>query len=507
MSNTTLVTEIPPISENHIILERKQKLAQLRQQGVAFPNSFKPNTTANDIQTTYASHDKESLTKQTTELIIAGRIMLKRIMGKAAFITIQDNGTDIQIYCNSGKIGIKEYEEFKTFDIGDIIGAKGYLFRTGTNELTLNATNINLLSKSLRPLPEKFHGLTDQEQIYRQRYLDLIMNKNSRNLFLQRSQIVQSVRQTMLDYDYLEVETPMMHIIPGGATAKPFITHHNALDMPLYLRIAPELYLKKLIVGGINRVFEINRNFRNEGISTRHNPEFTMIEFYEAYADYKKMMELVEIIIKNAAIALNKDLVIDYQGNSINLNDKFARLSIIEAINHYNPHYTLEQLKDVDFLIAELTKLTKQSPKINSLGVLQLALFEECTETKLIQPTFIVDYPVDTSPLARTSDTNNEITERFELFIAGRELANGYSELNDPEEQAYRFKRQVLQKDAGDEEAMHYDADYVKALEYGMPATGGCGIGIDRLVMLLTNVNNIRDVIFFPHMRIQNNTD
>ena len=373
--------------------------------------------------------------------------------------------------------------------------------KTKTGELSIDAQEVRLISKNLRPLPEKFHGLSDQEQRYRQRYLDLFMNNESKNTFIKRSQIIQNIRETLVKQDYLEVETPMMHPIPGGATAKPFITHHNALDMSLFLRVAPELYLKRLIVGGMNRVFEINRNFRNEGLSARHNPEFTMIELYESYADYKRMMEITEELVRNSANAAMGKLIFDYQGKEVNLENSFDRLTIIEAILKYNPQLTLEQISDISFLKSEIKKLTRKEPNSDSLAVLQLLLFEENTEHQLWNPTFILDHPLETSPLARQSDKNPAITERFELFVVGRELANGYSELNDPEDQAARFKQQVLQKDAGDEEAMHYDADYIRALEYGMPPTGGLGIGIDRLVMLLTDAASIRDVIFFPHMR------
>ncbi|MCX8514677.1 MAG: lysine--tRNA ligase [Burkholderiales bacterium] len=490
------------IDENHIIKERKEKLAQIRQKNKAFPNTFRPNITAAKIYAEYADYSYEQLTNSQIIVAVAGRMMLKRIMGKGSFATLQDGHIKIQIYVNVSQIGEDDYANFKHYDIGDIIGVKGALFRTKTNELTINVSHLELISKSLRPLPEKFHGLVDTEQRYRQRYVDLIMNKDSRDIFVTRAKIIQSLRNNLINQDYCEVETPMMHVIPGGATAKPFITHHNALDMPLYLRVAPELYLKRLIVGGFNRVFEINRNFRNEGLSTRHNPEFTMLESYESYADYIKMMELTENLVKSAAIAAINNLQVEYQGNIIDLDANFARLNMVEAIAKYNPQYTVENLNDSNFLSQELAKIAKKKLGDNtSLGVLQLELFEETTEAKLIQPTFIIDYPVDVSPLARKSDNNINITERFELFIAGRELANGYSELNDPEDQAERFKKQVEQKEAGDDEAMHFDLDYIRALEYGMPHTGGIGIGIDRLVMLLTNSSSIRDVILFPHMR------
>lgn len=492
---------LAPIEENHIIAERREKLNSIRSLANAYPNSFRPENTAQKIHASYDHLTHDELNEQVITVSAAGRMMLKRIMGKASFATLQDGQARIQVYVSREKIGEDVYNSFKHFDIGDILGVAGKLFKTKTGELTIEVNSVELVSKCLRPLPEKFHGLTDLEQRYRMRYLDLIMNEDSRQVFITRSKIVQSMRNAMVNENYLEVETPMMHTIPGGATAKPFKTHHNALDMPLYLRVAPELYLKRLIVGGLQRVFEINRNFRNEGLSTRHNPEFTMIEFYESYANYTRMMELTENILRQVANDAIGNLQFEYQGKMVDFEKPFDRLSLVDSIIKYNPEYNANDLNNVDFLKNEITKLTKQTPKSNALGVLQLALFEENTETKLWQPTFILDYPIEVSPLARSSDTNANITERFELFVVGRELANGYSELNDPEDQSSRFKAQVAQKDAGDEEAMHYDADYIRALEYGMPHTGGCGIGIDRLVMLLTNSPSIRDVILFPHMR------
>lgn len=489
------------IDENRLIAERRQKLAKLRENGNPFPNDFKPTDYSNKLHAEYDQFTKEELAEKSVGAIVAGRMMLKRVMGKAAFATLADAKGRIQAYISKEKIGENAYEAFKHYDLGDILGISGTLMKTKTGELSVDATEVRLISKNLRPLPEKFHGLSDMEQRYRQRYLDLIINDSSKDTFIKRSKIIQVIRDTLVGQDYLEVETPMMHTIPGGATAKPFVTHHNALDMPLFLRVAPELYLKRLIVGGLNRVFEINRNFRNEGLSARHNPEFTMIELYESYADYKRMMEITEELVRNSAKASVGSLVFEYQGKEVNLENSFDRLTIVESILKYNSHITLEQLNDVAFLKSEIQKLTKEVPKTDSLAVLQLQLFEENTESKLWNPTFILDHPMETSPLARQSDVNPAITERFELFVVGRELANGYSELNDPEDQAARFKQQVEQKDAGDEEAMHYDADYIRALEYGMPPTGGLGIGIDRLVMLLTDSASIRDVIFFPHMR------
>ncbi len=498
------MTETQQLDENHIIAERRQKLNTIRTKCIAYTNSFKPEDHAQDLHAMYASLTHDELLATPINVKIAGRMMLKRIMGKASFATIQDGLSRIQLYISKEKINDDLYNEFKHWDIGDILGCSGKLFKTKTGELTVEVTSIELISKSLRPLPEKFHGLTDQELRYRQRYVDLIMNNESKDIFIKRSLVIQSIRESMIAEGYLEVETPMMHPIPGGATAKPFITHHNALDMPLYLRIASELYLKRLIVGGLDRVFEINRTFRNEGLSTRHNPEFTMIEFYESYADYKRMMEFTEQVIRKTAIDTIGTLQFDYQGTMVDLTANFDRLTIIESIIKYNPQYTTKQLNDREFLYKKLTELTRTAPEVNaSLGVLQLLMFEETTEAKLWQPTFILDYPVDVSPLARTSDVNPNIAERYELFVVGRELANGYSELNDPEDQANRFKQQASQLAAGNDEAMHYDADYVRALEYGMPHTGGCGIGIDRLVMLLTNSASIRDVIFFPQMRAE----
>ncbi|WP_047238596.1 lysine--tRNA ligase, partial [Chromobacterium subtsugae] len=443
----------------------------------------------------------EALEAEKIEVAVAGRMMLKRVMGKASFATLQDVSGRIQAFISRDNVGEDVYADFKRWDLGDIIAVKGLLFKTKTGELTVQATEVRLLSKNIRPLPEKFHGIADQETKYRQRYADLIMSEETRDTFVKRSKIVQKVRDVMVGEGYLEVETPMMHPIPGGASAKPFVTHHNALDMPLYLRIAPELYLKRLVVGGLERVFEINRNFRNEGMSTRHNPEFTMIEFYEAYSDYQRMMEMTETIIRECALVSCGATTVSYQGKEVDLGKPFDRFTIVEAIKHYNPQYTDAQLADAAWVAGEIKRLGGKLPPAPGLGSLQLALFEECAESLLWNPTFIIDYPVEVSPLARGSDTQPGLTERFELFIVGREHANGYSELNDPEDQAARFQAQVAQKDAGDDEAMHYDADYIRAMEYGLPPTGGCGIGIDRLVMLLTDAPSIRDVILFPHMR------
>lgn len=489
------------LDENQIIALRREKLREIRAKGVAFPNDFRRDAFAADLQSEYATLDKETLDSQNIQVKVAGRMMLKRGMGKASFATIQDMTGQIQLYINNQGVGEEVHQAFKHWDMGDVVAATGTLFKTNHGELTVRVSDVRLLTKSLRPLPDKHKGLSDQETKYRQRYVDLIANADSRDVFIKRSQIVQAIRQFMVNERYLEVETPMMHPIPGGATAKPFVTHHNALDMPLYLRIAPELYLKRLVVGGLERVFEINRNFRNEGMSVRHNPEFTMMEFYEAFSDYQRMMEMTEGVIRVAAMTACGTAKITYNGKAVDLESPFERLTILEAIKKFNPHYTDEQLHDVEWLKKEIVKHGESLPMAQGLGSLQLALFEGCAESQLWHPTFIVDYPVEVSPLARASDVKTGLTERFELFVVGRELANGYSELNDPEDQATRFKAQVAQKDAGDDEAMHYDADYIRAMEYGLPPTGGCGIGIDRLVMLLTDAQTIRDVVLFPQMR------
>lgn len=491
------------LDENQIMAHRREKLTAIRAEGIAFPNDFKRDAFAGDLHQLYDEFDKDALAEKAIPVKVAGRIMLKRHMGKASFATIQDMTGRIQLYINNQGVGEQVHDTFKHWDLGDIVGAEGELMKTNHGELTVRVSVLRLLTKSLRPLPDKFHGLADQEQKYRQRYVDLITNEQTRDTFVKRSRIIQAIRNVMVSERYLEVETPMMHPIPGGATAKPFVTHHNALDMDLFLRVAPELYLKRLVVGGLERVFEINRNFRNEGMSTRHNPEFTMMEFYEAYGDYQRMMDMTEKVIRAAAIEATGSAVVSYNGKEVDLSKPFARMTIVEAIKYFNPQYTDEQLTDEAWLKAEIKKLGGALPMAQGLGSLQLALFEECAEAQLWQPTFIVDYPVEVSPLARASDTKPGLTERFELFVVGRELANGYSELNDPEDQAARFKAQVAQLDAGDDEAMHYDADYIRAMEYGLPPTGGCGIGMDRLIMLLTDAQTIRDVILFPQMRLE----
>ena len=497
------MTETTPTheDENQIVAERREKLAKLRAEGIAFPNDFRRENTAGKLDELYGSKSREELEQLPVEVCVAGRMMLKRVMGKASFATVQDLSGRIQVYVSNDATGDAVHAAFKHWDIGDIVGVRGTLFKTKTGELTINARELRLLTKSLRPLPEKFHGLTDTEQKYRQRHLDLITNERARWVFAARSRLTQSIRAYMSSHGFLEVETPMMHPIPGGASAKPFRTHHNALDMELFLRIAPELYLKRLVVGGFEKVFEINRNFRNEGISTRHNPEFTMMEFYEAYSDYRLLMDFTEGLLRHAAREALGTEVFEYQGRTLDLARPFARMTMAEAVHRHHPGYSMAQLGDASWLRARLGEMRVEVAPHLGLGALQLLLFEESTEAELWDPTYIVDYPAEVSPLARRSDANPAITERFELFIVGREIANGFSELNDPEDQAERFLDQSRAKEAGDEEAMFYDADFIRALEYGLPPTAGCGVGIDRLIMLLTDSPSIRDVILFPQMR------
>ena len=505
MSKEPYQNNEPVVDENSIISERRSKLEELRKLGVAFPNQFKPENLSSELHKNFDTDDKETLEKKGIEVSVSGRMMLKRVMGKASFATIQDNNGRIQLYVTRDFINSDDnpelYAQFKKWDLGDIVGAKGKLFKTRTNELTIEVTEIVLLTKSIRPLPEKFHGLSDQETKYRQRYVDLIVNEDTKKTFLNRSKIISNMRAFMEEHEFLEVETPMLHPIPGGATARPFETHHNALDMDMYLRIAPELYLKRLVVGGFDRVFEINRNFRNEGLSVRHNPEFTMMEFYAAYTEYKWLMNFTEDCIRDVTKRILGTLKVKYQDKTIDFEKSFERLTLVEAIMKYSSQFSEAQLNDIDFIKSHLSKNGENLPDSSGLGAYQLVLFELEAEAKLWDPTYIIDYPTEVSPLARASDTNNAFTERFELFIAGREIANGFSELNDAEDQAKRFQMQVAAKDAGDEEAMYYDADFIRALEYGLPPTGGCGVGIDRLVMLLTDSPSIRDVILFPHMR------
>jgi lysyl-tRNA synthetase class 2 len=492
---------LPAADENQIISERRAKLAELRARGPAFPNDFRRTHLAGDLHARYDTHEREALESAPVEVAMAGRMMLKRVMGKVAFATVQDTSGRIQFFVARDDAGAEALEEFKRWDIGDLIAARGTVFKTQKGELSVRVKELRLMAKALRPLPDKFHGLEDREQRYRQRYVDLIMNEESRRAFLVRSKAVAAMRQFMVDAGFLEVETPMLQVIPGGAAAKPFVTHHNALGIDMYLRIAPELYLKRLVVGGFERVFEINRNFRNEGVSVRHNPEFTMMEFYAAYHDYQWLMGFTEDLLRQVAIAATGSPVLNYQGQVIDLSRPFARMTTAEAIRAHAPQYTDAQLQDKAFLHAELARFGSTHSQEVGLGALHLALFEEVAESRLIQPTYIIDYPIEVSPLARASDSRPGITERFELFMAGRETANGFSELNDPEDQAARFGQQAKAKEAGDEEAMYYDADYVRALEYGMPPAAGCGVGVDRFIMLLTDAPSIRDVILFPHMR------
>ena len=487
--------------ENHIIAERRAKLAKWREGGHAYPNDFVRKDLFGDIRASFGEKSAEELEAEQHQVAVSGRMMLKRVMGKASFATLRDCTGTMQYFLSPSEVGEEAYEEFKAMDIGDIVAAEGTVFKTKRGELSVRVKKIRLMSKAIRPLAEKFRGLSDQEICYRQRYLDLIMNEDSRARFIKRSKIIATIRNYMLANRFMEVETPMLHPIPGGANAKPFITHHNALDMDMYLRIAPELYLKRLVVGGFERVFELNRNFRNEGLSIRHNPEFTMMEFYATYWTYKDQMDFTESILRHVAQEVNGSTMVHYQGHDIDLGKPFDRLTPRQAIQKYAPQYTDEKLDDEAFLRNELKRLGEPQPDYVGHGALEMALFEAVAESKLIDPTFIVDYPVEISPLARASDTNPELTERFELYIAGRETANGFSELNDPEDQAARFKAQADAKAHGDDEAMYYDADYIRALEFGLPPTGGCGIGIDRFVMLLTDAASIRDVLLFPHMR------
>ena len=485
--------------ENKLIEERREKLKALRTSGknagIAFPNDFRRKDVAADLHQQYSSKTKEALEAEKSGAVVAGRMVLKRVMGKASFATLQDGSGRIQIYVSNE---LANYDEFKHWDLGDILGVEGWVFKTMKGELTVHATSLRLLVKALRPLPEKFHGMADQEMKYRQRYVDLIVTPRSREVFLKRMKIIEAIRRTMVADGYLEVETPMMQPIPGGAVARPFKTHHHALDMEMYLRIAPELYLKRLVVGGFERVYEINRNFRNEGISTRHNPEFTMMEWYCAYEDCGYMMAHTEKLVRAAAQGALGALSFTYQEKPIDMAKPFARLPIPEAIRQQGINF---DLRDRSALSRKLDELKVEHHPSQGWGALQLMLFETVAEKHLVQPTFITEFPAEVSPLARRNDRDPDIVDRFELFIDQKEIANGFSELNDPEDQAARFREQAKLKDAGDQEAMYYDADYIRALEYGLPPTAGGGLGIDRLVMLLTDSPSIRDVILFPHMR------
>jgi lysyl-tRNA synthetase class 2 len=483
--------------ENRLIAERRAKLAAIREKRNAFPNDFRRDAYAQQLQEELGEHDKAALEALDRHAAIAGRIMAKR----GPFMVLQDMSGRIQTYIDKKKLPEALTDEIKSWDIGDIIFAKGPVHKSGKGDLYVYMEEGGLLTKSLRPLPDKFHGLQDQEMRYRQRYVDLIMNEQSRRTFAIRSKMISSIRNFLQQKDFVEVETPMMQVIPGGATARPFVTHHNALDLDMYLRIAPELYLKRLVVGGFERVFEINRNFRNEGLSTRHNPEFTMIEFYQAYADYKDLMDLTEAMLRHVAQEVLGTTCLHYQGSDYDFGKPFTRLSVFDAVLQYNPSISADQLADMEQAKAIAKGLGIEVKDSWGLGKIQIEIFEETVEDKLDQPTFITEYPTEVSPLARRSDDNPFVTDRFEFFVGGRELANGFSELNDAEDQAERFMAQVAEKDAGDDEAMHYDADYIAALEYGLPPTAGEGIGIDRLVMLFTDSPSIRDVLLFPHMR------
>lgn len=493
--------------ENKLISQRREKLAALRVSaqangGTAFPNSFRRDALAGDLLEHYQDKTKEELEALNIRVTVAGRMMAKRIMGKASFSQLQDMSGRIQLFLQRDSLPEGVYnEDFKKWDVGDIIGASGVLFKTQTDELSVKVDDVQLLTKSLRPLPDKFHGLSDTEIRYRQRYVDLIMNQEVKQNFYLRSQIIKFIRDYFDTRGFVEVETPMMQIIPGGASARPFETFHNALNLPMYLRIAPELYLKRLVVGGLERVYEINRNFRNEGVSTRHNPEFTMIEFYQAYADYNDLMDLTEDLLRQIASNLLGSTDVTSDGRTYDFGSPFARLSVFDSILHFNPEITAEVLSDLDSARALAKSLGIKIKDSYGLGKVQIEIFEVTVEHRLMDPTFITKYPTEVSPLARRNDEDPFVTDRFEFFIGGREMANGFSELNDAEDQAERFRHQVAEKDAGDDEAMHYDADYIRALEFGLPPTAGEGIGIDRLVMLLTNSPSIRDVILFPHMR------
>ncbi|MCP4299156.1 MAG: lysine--tRNA ligase [Gammaproteobacteria bacterium] len=487
--------------DNKLVAERRGKLRALREQGNAYPNDFRRNSVAEELHQTFDAHEDEALRAEQVVVSVSGRMMAKRVMGKASFIKLQDRTGQIQVRLERDRLPEGVYPAFKKWDVGDIVGASGALFRTKTGELTIMADEVRLLTKSLRPLPEKFHGLADQETRYRQRYVDLIINESSRDVFRKRSQIITYMRSFLEAADFLEVETPMMQTTPGGALARPFTTHHNALDMKLYLRIAPELYLKRLIVGGFDRVYEINRNFRNEGVSTQHNPEFTMMEAYRAFADYNDWMDMTEAMLHGMAEAILGTTIVKYQGEEFDFGKRFKRMTVEEAIEACNPEFDMSRIRDRDYLVAVCDKLDVPVKDNYGPGRLQTEILDATVEHQLREPTFITQYPTEVSPLSRENDADPFVTDRFELFIAGREIANGFSELNDPETQAKRFRAQVENREAGDDEAMGFDHDYIRALEYGMPPTAGIGIGIDRLVMLFTDSPSIRDVLLFPHMR------
>jgi lysyl-tRNA synthetase class 2 len=495
------VTDEKKQDEGKLIAERRGKLNALRELGNAYPNDFRRNATADELRQTFQEHDDETLRGEDVHVAVVGRMMVKRVMGKASFIKLQDRSGQIQVRLERDRLADGVYQDFKKWDVGDIVAASGTLFRTKTGELTVMAEEVRLLTKSLRPMPEKFHGLADQETRYRQRYVDLIMNADSAAVFRTRSAIVAYIRAFLDAQDYLEVETPMMQTTQGGALARPFTTHHNALDMSLFLRIAPELNLKRLVVGGFERVYEINRNFRNEGVSTQHNPEFTMLELYRAYADYEDLIEMVEALVHGMADAILGTTKVNYQGEEFDFGEPFPRMTVEEVIMHFNPDLKAAKLRDRDYLVSVCDKLDIPVKDSYGPGKLQIEIFEKTGEDNLRKPIFVTQYPTEVSPLSRCNDEDPFVTDRFEFFIAGREIANGFSELNDPEEQAERFRGQVASREAGDDEAMAFDHDYIRALEYGMPPTAGIGVGIDRLVMLFTDSPSIRDVLLFPHMR------
>jgi len=489
------------LDENTLIAQRREKLGKMREQGVAFPCDFRRNVVAGKLHAEYDDKPSEYFTENPIRVKVAGRMMSKRLMGKASFLGLLDMSGRIQAFLQRDSLAEGVYADFKTWDVGDIVGIEGTLFKTKTGELSVRAEEARLLTKSLRPLPEKFHGLSDLETRYRQRYVDLIMNETVRDTFITRTKIIDFIRRYLNAKDFLEVETPMMHAIPGGATARPFITQHNALDMELFLRVAPELYLKRLVVGGFERVYEINRNFRNEGLSTRHNPEFTMLEFYEAYSDYNELMDLTEDMLRKMALEILGTTVINYQGDEYDFGKPFDRISVKDSILKFNPELTGDELDDLERARAIAKDLGIPLKESYGLGKVQIEIFEKTVEPNLMNPTYITAYPTEVSPLARRNDENPFVTDRFEFFVGGREIANGFTELNDAEDQAERFQMQVADKDAGDDEAMHFDADYIRALEHGMPPTAGEGIGIDRLTMFFTDSPSIRDVLLFPHMR------
>jgi len=495
-----MTEERSEVEVNHLIAERRAKLERLRERGNPFPNDFRRDSTSEELHVGYDAHPPEWFEANPTVVTIAGRMMFKRVMGKASFAKLKDRAGLMQIFLQEDALGAA-YEDFKVWDVGDVLGAEGSLFKTRTGELSVRVERLRLLVKSLRPLPDKWHGLSDLESRYRQRYVDLIVNDDARQVFRSRSRIVQFLRSFLEALDFMEVETPMMQVIPGGAVARPFVTHHNALDMDMYLRIAPELYLKRLVVGGFERVYELNRNFRNEGLSTQHNPEFTMLELYQAYADYRDLMDMVERIFQGVADTIVGSRQVEYQGESFDFGATFRRVTVEDLVLQHTPGIDRARIRDLAYLREVCGRLGIAVKAVDGAGKLQIGIFEKTGERELRQPTFVYAYPAEVSPLARRNDDDPFITDRFEFFVGGRELANGFSELNDADDQAARFREQVARKSSGDEEAMFYDADYVRALEYGLPPTAGLGIGVDRMVMLFTNQPSIRDVLLFPHMR------